>query len=136
MAANPDDHVLPKRSIDSEARVTYSLAQTTMTLTFQEPDFLSGDNRRKKDTSDKILSTLKNSVEDLKGFRLTTSHERIDEHYLAHYIITHNSRPIAEDGISTRFTIDQFKKSDKKTSKEQIEKYAKFIHDNLTRLGS
>lgn len=133
---NPDEHVLPKRSIDSEARVTYSLAQTTMTLTFQEPDFLFGaNNKHKKETSDKILSTLKNSVEDLKGFRLTTNHERIDEHYLAHYIITHNSRPIAEDGISTRFIIDQFKKSDKKTDKEQIEKYTKFIYDNLDTIG-
>jgi hypothetical protein len=130
-----DTHVLPKRSIDSEARVSYSLAQTTMTLTFQEPDFLFGDNRRRKETSDKILSTLKNSVEEMKGFRLTSGHEPIDEHYLAHYLITHNSRPIAEDGISTRFIIDQFKKSDKKTNKEHIKEYTKFINDNLDSLG-
>src|SRR5919106_4274895 len=120
-----DAHVLPNRNIDSEARVIYSLGQTTMTLTFQEPDFLSGNNNKKsrREASDKILSTLKNSVEDLKGFRLTTSHERIDEHYLAHYLITHNSRPIAEDGVKSRFIVDQHKKSDKKTNKEYIEKY-------------
>lgn len=132
---DPNTHVLPKRDIDSEARIIYSLGQTTMTLTFQEPDFVSGDNRRKKESSEKILSTLKNSVEEMEGFRLTTSHEPIPEHYLAHYLITHNSKPIAEDGASSRFTVDQFKKSDKKTNKEYIAKYTKFINDNIDTLG-
>lgn len=50
---DPKTHVLPKRSIDSEARVSYTLAQTTMTLTIQEPDFLFGDVRKKKETSER-----------------------------------------------------------------------------------
>jgi len=127
-------HVLPKRSIDSEARVIHTLGKTTMPLTFEEPDFLSGE-RRKKDNSEKIISILKNSVEILHGERLTTTHDEILEPYLAYYIITHNSKPISEDGATRRFAIDQFRKIDKKTDKIQIDRYTHFIYDNLDTIG-
>jgi len=60
---NPDTHILPKRAIDSEARITNTLATSTMVLTFEEPDFLT--HHKNKPATESILSMLKNTVDQL-----------------------------------------------------------------------
>jgi Bifunctional DNA primase/polymerase, N-terminal len=133
---NPDTHILPKRSIDSEARIINTLASTTMTLAFEEPDFLT--HHKNKPATESILSVLKNTVDQLEGYRLTQTHQKIIEPYLAHFIITHNSNPIAEQGAIRRFVIDMFRPSDKKDTKKnrhQVEEYRKFITENKEKLA-
>jgi hypothetical protein len=132
-----ETHILPKRAIDSEARIANTLGSTTMPLTFEEPDFLS-PRQSKKPTTENILSALKTTVDTLEGFRLTHNWQRIPEPYLAYFIITHNSNPIAEEGTTRRFQIDVFRPQDKKDTKknkQKVEEYRQFIEENKENLA-
>ena len=73
-----------------------TLGSTTMTLTFEEPDFLT-PRQRGRPQAEGIVSIMKNTVDQLEGYRLTHTHTPTDrEPYLSHFLDIHANLTLSQ----------------------------------------